>query len=132
MKRQRTLTGKIPRNEPAALVPLLPIELLLMIMNIYPVMARLINSFFAKKFETNLIEAVGQITFTLSRLPMDVDGCLVGCILPQHIKLVSHYYPKYSDKKRLFDKKYPNARTFRISPIAYDLNYNDNDFGICH
>lgn len=121
MKRQRSFSAEeIPRTTPTALMQSMPNELLLMILD--PIPARLVNKFFAKEFQPNLIKAVGQIKFPLSHLPL--NGIFVGCILPQHIKLVSHYYPKYSDQQKIFKKLYPNTRTHVLSAIVCRLNFH--------
>jgi len=121
MKRQRSFsTEDIPRTAPTVLVQLMPNELLLRILN--PIPARLVNKFFAKEFQQNLIQAVGQIRFPLFRLPL--NGVFVGCILPQHIKLVSHHYPKYSNQYRTFKKLYPNAGIHELTAIICRLNFH--------
>ena len=74
-----------------------------------PIPARLINRFFAQLFQKNLIEKVGQQTFSIHELHnFESNNCYKnfnGCIKPEHIKKIYKYYPEETHPANDYYKK---------------------------
>lgn len=55
-----------------------------------------------------IIDKIKMNVYNARRLPLHIN------IYSNHIILITHMYPKYSDQMKLFKRCYPNARLYAI------------------